>query len=270
MRLAIQEDMLPGQTILEKFQQAKTLGLDGIEFWGHGLTARVPEIAAAMEQTGLAASSVNYGRQGQLLSPDRTEREAALAALRQSIVDAVDIEAAGVVVVPQWGASIVPDLTPYKSVRQLEYELLHNHLRSLSDYVYAIGVHLYIAPVNHYESAFLNTLADAADVRRRVKDHPHIHIAANVFHMALEERDMLVALGEFGAGIGHIYLADSNRRLPGQGMVDFKALAAALNDANYSGWAVLSCGTPGMNQEHAGAWWDDLPTSIALLKKAGF
>ncbi|MCB9457348.1 MAG: sugar phosphate isomerase/epimerase [Anaerolineaceae bacterium] len=270
MQLAIQEDMLPGRTILEKFQQAKKLGLDGIEFWGYGLTAKVPEIAAAIEQTGVVAASVNHGRQGRLLSPDRVEREAALEALRQSIVNAVDIGAQGVIVAPHFGPSIVPDFTPYKSVRQLEYELLHNHLRSLADYVYAIGVELYIEPINRYETAFLNTLADAAEVRRLVKNHPHVKIVADLFHMALEEHNMATALREFGADIGHVHLADSNRRLPGHGLIDFAGMAAALTAAGYTGWAAFECGEPGANQGRAGAYWADLPASIALLKTAGF
>ncbi|MBZ0275737.1 MAG: sugar phosphate isomerase/epimerase [Anaerolineae bacterium] len=270
MYFAIQEDMLPGTTVLEKFEHAQALGLDGIEFWGRGLTARVPEIAEAIERTGVVVSAVNHGRRGRLLSPDRTEREAALAELRQSIVDAVDIGAASVIAVPHFGPSIVPDLTPYKSVRQLEYELLHNHLRSLADYVYAIGVDLYLAPVNRYETAFLNTLADAAEVRRRVKNHPHIKIVAGLFHMALEETNLVGAVREFGADIGYVHLADSNRRLPGQGLVDFAGVAASLHEANYTGWVSFECGDPGSNQERARAYRESLPASIALLKQAGF
>ena len=57
MRLAIQEDMLPGETPLEKCQQAQALGINGIEYWGAGLTARVPEIVAAIKQTGVAAAA---------------------------------------------------------------------------------------------------------------------------------------------------------------------------------------------------------------------
>ena len=91
MRLAIQEDMLPGETALEKCQQAKALGIDGIEYWGAGLTARVPAIVEAIQQTGVVAAAVNYGTQGQLINADRPAREAALAAFRSCVVNAVDL-----------------------------------------------------------------------------------------------------------------------------------------------------------------------------------
>lgn len=270
MRLAIQEDMLPGKTTLERFQNARALGFEGIEVWGKGLTPRVPELAQAVEQTGVAISAVNHGQQGRLLDPDRAERERALAAFRQSVVDGVDLGAAGVILVPHFAEPTLPDLTPYKSVEQLEYELLHNHLRTLSDYVYAIGIDLYIEPINRYETHFLNTLADAIKVRRKIKDHPHVKLNADLFHMAMEEADSLQALRDYAADIGYIHLSDSNRRLPGQGMIDFAALAAVLKDTGYNGWLALECGRPGQNAEDAHQFMNDLPASLDLLRQAGF
>lgn len=270
MRLAIQEDMLPGQTTLERFENARSFGFQGIEVWGQALTARVPEIADAMQTTGLVISAVNHGRQSGLLHPDRTERERALAELRQSVVDGVDLGAAGVIVVPHFGPPTVPDLTPYKSVVQLEYELLHNHLRTLSDYVYAIGIDLYIQPINRYETHFLNTLADAVRVRRKIKDHPHVKICADLFHMAMEETSIPQSLREHINDLGYIHLADNNRRLPGQGMTDFAAIAAALYEAGYAGWVSLECGQPGRNAEQARHFMDALPATMDILRKAGW
>jgi sugar phosphate isomerase/epimerase len=270
MKLAIQEDMLPGKSILEQLENARALGIQGVEFWAGGLTERLPEIVGALQETGMQAAAVNYGKQGRLLDPDRPSREAALAAFREAVVNAVDLGAAGVVVVPHFGAPIVPDLTPYKSVVQLEYELLHNHLRTLSDYVYAIGVDLYIQPVNRYETHFINTLSDAVRVRRKIKDHPHVKIAADLFHMAMEERNSANAFQEYGADIGYIHLSDSNRRLPGQGMMDFAGIAGVLNQNGYDGWVTLACGQPGHNAESARGFMDELPACLEMLRAAGF
>lgn len=262
--------MLPGATPLEKCEQAQALGIQGIEYWGAGLTPRVHDIAHAIEKTGVAASAVNYGTQGRLIEADRPVREAALAAFRESVVNAVDLHAAGVIVVPHYGPPAVPDLTPYKSVIQLQHELLHNHLRTLSDYVYAIGVEFYIQPVNRYETQFINTLADAVRVRRRIKDHPHVKIAPDTFHMALEEIDPAKAIGECAADIGYLHVADSNRRLPGRGLTNFASIAAALKQGGYDGWVTLSCGQPGQNAEFARHILNELPASIEVLKQAGF
>lgn len=270
MRLAIQEDMLSGKTTLERFQQAQRLGFKGIEVWGKGLTVRVPELVQAMQQTGVVVSAINHGRQGRLLDPDRTERERALAAFRQSVVDGVDLGAGGVVLVPHFGEPTLPDLTPYKSVVQLEYELLHNHLRTLSDYVYAMGIDLYIEPVNRYETHFMNTLADGIKARRKIKDHPHVKLCANLFHMAMEERSSLHALQDYASDIGYMHLADSNRRLPGQGMIDFGSLATTLNERGYVGWVALECGDPGNNAEFASYIAAELPAAVSRLQQTGW
>lgn len=268
MRLAIQEDMLPGKTLLEQFERARQLGFAGVEVWGRGLTSRVPEIVDALRATGLAVSAVNHGRQSDLLHPDRAERERALAELRQSIVNAVDLGAAGVIVVPHFGEPALPDLTPYKSLIQLEYELLHNHLRTLSDYVYAMGTDLYIEPINRYETHFMNTLADGVRIRRKIKDHPHIKLTADLFHMALEERDVAGTLHDYAGDVAYIHVADSNRRLPGRGLLDFAAIGAALKD--YAGWVSFEVGAPGNNHASARQMADDLPACLHFLKQAGW
>jgi sugar phosphate isomerase/epimerase len=270
MRLAIQEDMLPGRTALERFELAKSLGFQGVEVWGRGLTPRVPELAEAAAKTNMLISAVNHGRQGDLLHPDRQRRETALSELRESVVNGVDLGAIGVILVPHFGEPTLPDLTPYKSVIQLEYELLHNHLRTLSDYVYAIGIELYIEPVNRYETHFINTLADGIRVRRKIKDHPHVKLTADLFHMAMEETSVTQALRDNCADLGYIHLADNNRRLPGQGMTDFAAVADVLKEANYEGWASLECGTPGQNFDHARHYATELPAALDVLRQAGW
>src|ERR1051325_532039 len=148
--------------------------------------------------------------------------------------------------------------------------MLHNHLRTLSDYVYAIGIDLYIEPINHYETHFLNTLADVIKVRRKIKDHPHIKVSADVFHMAMEEQNSVQALRDYAADIGYIHLADSNRRLPGQGMIDFAAIATVLKETNYDGWIGLAVGNPGHNAEYARDIMGALPAALDHLRKAGF
>ncbi|MFN8528350.1 MAG: sugar phosphate isomerase/epimerase family protein [Anaerolineae bacterium] len=271
MQIAIQEDMLPGRSIMDKFEQAKDLGLQGIEFWGRGLPMKVEPIVDAMERTGIKAAMVNHGRQGRILDSDPIAREQGLEDLRQSIMCAADIKAAGVSFVPHFYGALMPDLSPYMSAVELEAEMLHTHLRTLSDYADAMGVTLYIEAVNHYETHFLNRLEQAAKVVRRI-NHPRVKVTAGVFHMALEERDTPTALRDGGDVVGHVHLADSNRRLPGQGILDLKAIAEALKAINYAGWVTLESGMPGENTPGSSAaqTLTDLPASLTVLRASGW
>ncbi len=271
MKIAIQEDMLPGRTLRVKLRHARELGIEGIEFWSEGLTARVPEVAEALAESGIAASAVNMGRVDGFLYPDAKERDAAVSKMRQAFADASDIGAAGVTFVPHRGENKQPDLTPFKTPIEIEFELMVWLLRGVSDLAYAIGVELYMQPVNRYETHFLNRVEQAIHIRRQIQDHPHVKVAANLFHMALEEVNPLACLRETLAAekndIGQIYLADSNRRLPGQGLLDYDAVMRTLRAFDYQGWLTLECGAPGQNAEYANDFADGLPTCLEKLRR---
>ena len=172
---------------------------------------------------------------------------------------------------PHYGANQQPDLTPFKTPIEIEYELMVWLLRGVSDLAYAIGVDLYMQPVNRYETHFMNRVEQAVHFRRQIKDHPHVKVAANLFQMALEEMmpidSLRTALQAEANDIGIIYLADSNRRLPGHGLLDFKAVMGVLKDCAYQGWLTLECGTPGHNQEYANDFADALPARLAWLRQ---
>ena len=270
MRIAIQEDMLPGQTASERFQAAADLGADGVEVWGRGLSTRMDELMNAMAAVNLPVAAVNHGRfPGSILDADPFVREQALEALRSSITCAGDLGAAGVVFVPHFGPPSLPDLRPWQSAPELEAEMMNQHFRSLEDFADAFGVQLYLEPVNRYETHFLNRLEQAAAIARR-RNHPRIRIVADVFHMALEETDMSEAIRENADVIGHVHLADHNRRLPGQGFTPFDVVAAALRAAGYDGWAAYECGDPSANAPRAARYAADLPASLDLLRREGW
>ena len=262
MPIAIQEDLLSGSSLLEKFYHAQSLGIAGIEFRADGLTEKVPQIVEAMLETGVVAAAVNQGTtQGDLLHPDPDERERALGNLRQSVMNAVDIGAAGVIFVPHFGAHGLPDLSPWMNAAELEAEMLHQHLRTLSDYADALGVDLYIEPVNRSETHLLNRLEQAARVARRIA-HPRVKIAADLYHMMIEEDDLVAAFEANADCIGYIHLADKNRDIFVHEMSDFAPVAAAILSMNYTGWlAYLYSNRNAKNPA--------LPASFEALRKAG-
>ena len=84
-KIAIQEDMLPGPSLEDRFAQASDLGLQGIEFWSEGLLEQVSEIEHLNGQGAVVASSINNGRRSRFLDPDPDERAHAMAELSEVI-----------------------------------------------------------------------------------------------------------------------------------------------------------------------------------------
>jgi sugar phosphate isomerase/epimerase len=54
--------------------------------------------------------------------------------------------------------------------------------------------------------------------------------------MNIEEADVAAAIRAGGKHIGHVHLADSNRRPAGFGHTDFGPIAQALRDIGYGGY----------------------------------
>jgi sugar phosphate isomerase/epimerase len=263
-KLAIQEDMLPGPALADRFAQAASLGFQGIEFWSETLPAQEHGIRELLGKDGVVAASINNGRRSRFLDPDPAERSRALGELVEAIQIAGRIGAAGVVFVPHFFEPRLPDLSPWKSAVDLERGLLQAQLAELAEQADRAGVQLWVEPVNRYETHLLNRLEQAASLIELL-GHARLGIVADVFHMALDEPDPAGAIRQHASAVGHVHLADSNRRLPGQGSTDFAAILAALEAIEYQGWLAYECGEPGRNQVRASAYFTELPDSIEAL-----
>ncbi|MCH8876950.1 MAG: sugar phosphate isomerase/epimerase [Chloroflexi bacterium] len=261
-KVAIQEDMLPGPTLEDRFVQAADLGLQGIEFWGEHLPGQAAEIERLSGQGAIVASSINNGRRSRFLDPDPEERSRAMDELSEAIELAGRIGAEGVVYVPHFFNPLLPDLSPYKTAIELERALLRAQLESLAESADRAKVQLWVEPVNREETHLLNRLEQAASLIEPLA-YDRLGIVADLFHMAHEEPDIPAAILDNRAHIGHIHLADSNRKLPGYGSTKFRPILEAVQEIDFGGWIALECGEPGQNQSRAGQYSADLPDSLS-------
>jgi len=265
LRLAIQEDMLPGPTLADRFAQAADLGLQGIEVWSESLPGQAAEMERLVGRDGIVVSSINNGRRSRFLDPDPGERSRAIAELTEAIHLGERIGATGVVFVPHFFGPLLPDLSPFLSAVEIERELLRAQLESLADEADRARIQLWVEPVNRYETHLLVTLEDAASLVQPL-NRPRLGIVADLFHMALDEPDIPAAIRRHGPHIGHVHLADSNRRLPGQGSTNFPEVLRALQEIGYEGWMAYECGEPGQNLGRAQSYLEELPASLKVLR----
>ncbi|MEE9216755.1 MAG: sugar phosphate isomerase/epimerase [Anaerolineales bacterium] len=263
-KVAIQEDMLPGPSLEDRYAQAADLGLQGIEFWSESLPGQVAEIERLSQRRSVVASSINNGRRSRFLDPDPEERSRAMDELSEAIELAGRIGAEGVVFVPHFFDPLLPDLSPYRTAVELELALLGAQLKILVEAADRAKVRLFIESVYREETHLLNRLDQASSLIDSL-GHDRLGIVADLFHMAHEESDIPAAILKNRAHIGHVHLADSNRKLPGQGATDFKPILIALREISYGGWLALECGSPGQNQPQADQYLTELPESLSNL-----
>ncbi len=264
-KLAIQEALLPGETVDERVALARELGCSGVEFAFDELDARIDELDEALRTQGLAASGIHMGETDGWVSADIGRRQRANDMLRQALACALDLEADYVTFAPQYGAGDMPDLTPFASPMGLQKELLIWLLRGFSDLADAMDAKLALLPLDRQETVFLTRLEQALQFCREVDNHPMITIAACARALALEEADPLAALKTYQAALSVIYLADTGNGLPGAGALPFPEIGAALRKTNYKGWLVIA-GRPAADERLREL---ELKSCLSYLRQGG-
>lgn len=104
----------------------------------------------------------------------------------------------------------------------------------LADKAKSAGIRLGIEPVNRYESNFINTLGQAADIVRKVGSDS-LFVQMDTYHMNIEEADIAGAIEATKDVLGYAHVGESNRGPLGSGTFDFEAYFKALARANYTG-----------------------------------
>ncbi|MDR7543479.1 MAG: sugar phosphate isomerase/epimerase family protein [Armatimonadota bacterium] len=107
-------------------------------------------------------------------------------------------------------------------------------LREAALYAGARGITLALEPGNRYETDFVHTVREALDLLAEV-GLPSLRLLVDTFHMNIEEASIPDAVRLGAAHLVHVHFADSNRRAPGWGHLDFGAVARALREIGYAG-----------------------------------
>jgi len=244
VKLAVQENLIPGRSLGERLALAEELGFEGVEFWGHGIRERLGEIREAISTTSLKVSTVCSGYRGDLLSASREERELAVRDIEQLLAAAAELGAVGVIVVPTFGGPKLPDLWPlYRSVWELERALLVEELKVLGRAAENVGARVLVEPLNRYETHFLNRVDQAVAILEEVGS-PGVALMVDFFHMNIEEASVEEALRLALPHLMHVHLADSNRLPPGFGHTDFRGPFRVLKEGGYRHFMALECHVP--------------------------
>jgi len=229
--LSVSEWTLGAASTADAIERVAAAGYPAIEL------AAVPDLDVSdarvrLEAHGLGVSSMCWIGLGY---PERdcaheSERIRRLAGeyLRASLEQTDALGASTLVVVPTFRTE--PDATG----RDAELERAASTIRAAAAGLGSGAPVIALEALNRYETHLLRTLADAEQLRRQI-DSPHVELMADVFHMNIEEDSIAASLRAHSDHIVHVHLADSQRREPGSGHLDFAAAFAALTDNGYAG-----------------------------------
>ncbi len=223
---------------------AKTLGFDGIE-----LTLFDPESFPAAEVRGRSRllglrlnTCIGLSAKHNLISPDSQIRRAGIEFMKMlvELTQQIDAENLTGVDYAGWGY-----LTGKMRTGQ-EWDWGVEAFKEISQFAKQnTDVMLCVEVVNRFESHFLNIAADAV---RFIEDvgEPNVRVQLDTFHMIREENSFADAVKVCGSHLGYVHACESQRGIPGTGLVPWEEFYAALGTVGYSGWVTIESFDPNM------------------------
>lgn len=253
MKLGVQERLLEGESLEEKFRFATSLGFDGIELQGAGdgkFAERLDELKQA-RKAGVVMPSVSRGMDHFIGDFDEEKRRDAIRNMKTLLSVIVEAGGFGVVTPASYGmfsrrlpllGTSVNSSFMFEPPRSEEEDraVLLDSLAELGAHAQEVGGVVLLEPLNRYGDHMVNTLADAASLIREI-GLPTVRIMADTFHMNIEEADPADSLRRHADLLGHVQAGDSNGREPGAGHYDWNGTLAALEDIGFDGWLVVEC-----------------------------
>ena len=206
-------------------------GLDGVEIAVRDpASVDVAALRALMAEFSLAVPAIGTGRafgeDGLSFSdPDPEVRQAAT----QRILGHIDLAHA-------LGANVIIGLILGKIPRTPRTEThAVECMRLCAGYAVKNNISLLVEPINRYETGFIITADDCLSFLDLVA-MPNCKVLLDTFHANIEEADIYETIRRAGPRIGHVHVADSNRRHPGAGHLDFSQIINTLHAVGYSGY----------------------------------
>jgi sugar phosphate isomerase/epimerase len=265
VRLSAQEQHLRGTTAIEKWEHAERLGFDALELRAAGdgrFAARLPELKEAAA-AGVPMPTVCVEMQHFVGDFDPAKRADALVQMKSQLSVMAEIGGRLAMTPASYGmfSKRLPPFVPPRSEEE-DFEILLDAFGELAAHAKSEGVIIALEPLNRYENHMINTLAEAQALCEQIGS-PHLGIAADTYHMNIEEADPLKALIKAGPWIQHVQLSDSNRLEPGAGHIDWPAMLDVLWAIGYDKELAFECRLSGEVD-------DVLPVAVRRMRQAAW
>jgi sugar phosphate isomerase/epimerase len=218
---------------------AAAIGFPAVEIFAPGPDA-VPasDLRSLLAETGLQVAAVGTGagwllQRLSLTSPDAGVRRAAIDFIRAMIEFGAAYGAPAIIGSMQGRHG--DGVTPVQA-----RDWLGEALNELGEAAGRLQVPLLYEPLNRYETNLCNTVEQGVALLSSLSTR-QVRLLADLFHMNIEEVDLATAIRAGGPHIGHVHFVDSNRRAAGYGHLDYRPIAAALQDIDYQGYLSAEC-----------------------------
>ena len=223
----------------EGLQWAKDSGFDGVEICISNYNGiDIPALKEKLDKLQLGVSTLSTGQARTLekiaLLSDPVSVERTQQRFHQHI-DAAAILGSKVTMGLLRGLGVPEN-------QEAQKKLLAEQMKPIVEYADKKGVTVIFEGINRYETALLNSAAEAAEFVRVYLGNPDsVGVLWDVFHANIEDPSMEAAIDAIGDKLRHVHFADSNRWFPGYGHIDFEGVYQMLKARGYSDYCSFEC-----------------------------
>ena len=229
MHLSTHTWMRP-EPLERSLDRARSLGYTSIELAGEPDQYPIDETRRLLEHYNIkcwGTVTLQHGTRD-LTAADPQQRRATIDYMKDVVLMCAELGGQIVTVVPARVGKIVPTSTP-----ENEWKWVVEGLREVAAFAQEKNVKIGLEPLNRFETYFLNRTNQALVLADEVGYG--CGITFDVFHLALEEKDMFAAMRACGSRIVDIHIADNNRLAAGDGSFDWDKIMAVIREIGYDG-----------------------------------
>lgn len=239
MKLGVQNNGMLPEDLVEKAKYLESIGVDSFEIDGALLIEEFEQVKEMTKYVNV--NSVCGGYRNWIGSYSEEDREVCISDLKLIIDRLNELGGGGIVVPGAWalGTYRLPKMNPTRSEEET-FAVLSDSLKKLDEYCTGTKVKIYLEPLNRYQDFQINTLNDAVKLID-ANDLQNTLITADIYHMNIEEDNMINSIKNNIKYIGHVHVAENHRFEPGTGSIDFKAIFNTYDSLGFTGNAVLEC-----------------------------
>lgn len=220
-------------------KRIKRLGFESIEISGEPKQYPPRECRPLLKKYGIrcwGAVTLTLGERN-LASKNKKQRAATVDYMKSVVNMVTELEGQEITIVPATVGKVVPDATPEE-----EWAWVVEGLQEVYALAEKGGVRMALEPLNRFETYFLNRADQAMALAKAVG--PKCGVCIDVFHMNIEEQDLLGAIRTAAPRLTDVHVAENNRLAPGMGAIDWKAFVATLKEVKYDGALTMEAVAP--------------------------
>ena len=236
-------------------KRIKRLGFESIEISGEPDQYPPSECRPLLKEHGIrcwGAVTLTLGERN-LAAKDPDQRAKSVDYMKSLVTMVKEMDGHELTVVPATVGKVVPDGPP-----EDEWQWVVASLQEVYALAEKSGVRLALEPLNRFETYFMNRADQAMALAEAVG--PNCGVCLDVFHMNIEEVDMLAAVRTAAPRLTDIHVAENNRMAPGMGSIDWGGFVNELKSVGYDGALTMEAVAP-VDRTPVSPWPDQVETN---------